>query len=399
MTDGDDMQAIHALEEELLADLLVSLRGSDPVELTEGGSPARLVKMRTPSGMTVLKLLVDLPGAVDGHDLASFRIKIDQISKIRHEIPELGEVYTELCDQFHGPNWSAYTMPFYANQDIVASLRAEDQASEQFWADIELVLTDLISLGYLRADAPAPPGHIAAVHVDRLVRRFWLLRKYLPAALTESEMLTVNGVRCRNPLRLALVLRDSGLTARIDPARLYYPVHGDLNTRNILMTGGGYRIIDPRGTTDYWDPAYDMAKVLFSLTVWDAGLRRGFDIDSSGEWRVGIRGGPYRGYREAANSLLGRLRTMDAFAELTAKDPGWESRYLLSHAFHLLAEAACRLSDIKKRASETDAHQISPIELAMGHYLFGVLFLEDAARQLEKEGTIDHGSALGLVDA
>ena len=146
MTDGVDMQAIHALEEELLADLLVSLRGSDPVELTEGGSPARLVKMRTPSGMTVLKLLVDLPGAVDGHDLASFRIKIDQISKIRHEIPELGEVYTELCDQFHGPNWSAYTMPFYANQDIVASLRAEDQASEQFWADIELVLTDLISL-------------------------------------------------------------------------------------------------------------------------------------------------------------------------------------------------------------------------------------------------------------
>jgi Phosphotransferase enzyme family len=393
------MQAIHALEEELLADLLLSLGGSEPVELTEGGSPARLVKMQTPGGVIVLKLLVDLPGAVDGHDLASFRVKIGQIAKIRHEIPELGGVYTELYDQFHGPNWSAYTMPFYPNQDIGASLRGENQSSGQFWTDIELVLTDLIQLGYLRADAPAPPGHITAVHVDRLARRFWLLRKYLPAGLTESEMLTVNGMHCRNPLSLALVLRDSGLTAPIDPARLYYPVHGDLNSRNILMTAGGYRVIDPRGTIDYWDPAYDLAKLLFSLTVWDGGLRRGFDIDSSGEWRVAIHGGPYRGYREAAASLLGRLRAMDCFAELTAKDPGWESRYLLSHAFHLLAEAACRLSDIKKRASETDAHQISPIELAMGHYLFGVLFLEHAARQLEREGMIDHGSALRLVDA
>jgi len=388
------VQAIHALEEELLADLMLGVGGSEPVELTEGGSPARLVQMQTPGGAIVLKLLVDLPGAVDGHDLASFRVKIDQIAKIRHEIPELGEVYTELHDQFHGPNWSAYTMPFYANQDIAASLRDQGQSPGQFWADIERVLTDLIQVGYLRADAPAPPGHIAAVHVDRLARRFWLLQKYLPADLTESGMLTVNGMRCRNPLSLALALRDSGLTAPIDAARLYYPVHGDLNTRNILMTASGYRVIDPRGTIDYWDPAYDLAKLLFSLTVWDGGLRRGFDIDSGGEWRVSIHGGSYDGYREAAAGLLGRLQAMDSFAELTAKDPGWESRYLLSHAFHLLAEAACRLSDIKKRASEMDAHQISPIELATGHYLFGVLFLEHAARQLESEGTIDCGSAL-----
>jgi hypothetical protein len=391
--------AILDLENELLATLTEHLAADSAVELTEGGSPARIVRLRTPdSRLIVLKLLVDIPGAVDGHDLASFRTKIKQIAKIRREASELGSIYTDLDDRFHGAGWSAYTMPFYPNEDISACLREESGGLDVFWARMFRVFSDLISLGYLRASEPAVPGNIVDTHVDRLARRFHLLERYLPPELTQAPMIVINGVSCRNPLQLARYLGRSGALAAIDPVRLYYPVHGDLNTRNILMTNGSYRIIDPRGTLDYWDPAYDVAKVLFSLTVWDAGLRRGFAIDDRGEWRVSIRGGTYPGYRQAAAGLLSKLRSMGVFAELTAGDRGWDSRYLLGHAFHLLAEAACRLSDIKKRTSEVADCTLSPIELATGHYLYGALFLEDAARQLAAHGEIDGDAALSLLD-
>ncbi|MGW8699851.1 hypothetical protein ACWGOK_23405 [Streptomyces eurythermus] len=399
---------VGAVEDALLGELAERIGGALTEELTEGGSPARLVKLALPGGgFQVVKLLVDIPGAVDGHDLDSFRVKIRQIEKIRAEIPELREVYTELSDEFHGDNWSAYTMPFYANQDIAAPLRAGEDVEKRYAPQLRRILSDLVGQGYLRGSEETAPGHIAEVHADRLIRRFWLLQKYLPGALVDAETITVNGVVCRNPLRLAQTLVDQpGLTAGVDPARLYYPVHGDLNTRNILVLDdaavsagrGGYRIIDPRGTLGHWDPAYDLSKILFSFTVWDAGLRKGFRLaQDAGEWQVAIEGGTYPAYRAAAHGLLGLLRGLPEFQRLTADDPGWESRYLLGHAFHLLAEAACRLSDIKKRTGEDTADQLDPVDLAKGHYLYGVLFLEDAVRQLEAEGRVDHDAALSLL--
>jgi hypothetical protein len=404
-----DTAGIGAVEEAVLADLVGRLDATIIEELTEGGSPARLVRIETPGGaQNVIKLLVDLPGAVDGHDLESFRIKIKQIEQIRRDVPALREVYTDLSNEFYGDDWAAYTMPFYPNHDIADPLRHGEDPGVRYETGLRTILGDLISHGYLRRRVETGPGNIAEVHADRLSRRFWLLQKYLPDELTDADMIVVNGVACRNPLRLAQTLLDNPvLTARIDPGQLFYPVHGDLNTRNILVTDdrlladgdGGYRIIDPRGTLAGWDPAYDISKILFSLTVWDPGLRKGFAIESDGAggWTVGIAGGNYPRYLTAARGLLPLLRTLPAFRELTEHDAGWDSRYLLGHAFHLLAEAACRLSDIKKRVGEQDETALSPIDLATGHYLYGVLFLENAVRQLETSATVDHDTVLNLL--
>lgn len=402
--------AIEDAEERILADLIGAMGAVASEELTEGGSPARLVRVALPEGPDqVVKLLVDLPGAVDGHDLESFRVKIRQIEKVRRDVPALGEVYTELSSEHYGNDWAAYTMPFYPNRDIAAPLRQGEAPGERYETELKAILTDLIGHGYLSERTPAVPGQIADIHGDRLSRRFWLLRQYLPPELAEADRITVNGIECRNPLELARrVMEDPALTAGIDPVDLFHPVHGDLNTRNILVTDGGrlaagdggYRIIDPRGTLDPWDPAYDLAKILFSFTVWDPGLRKGFDMESSEQdgWTVAIRGGNYPSYLAAAHGLLPLMRSLEPFREMTAGDPGWESRYLLGHAFHLLGEAACRLSDIKKRTNEDDDAALSPIDLAQGHYLYGVLFLEDAVRQLEANGAIDHDTTLSLLD-
>lgn len=396
---------IEAVEETVLADLIGRMDAAATEELTEGGSPARLVRVKTADGTDqVVKLLVDLPGAVDGHDLESFRVKIRQIEKIRRDVPELGDVYTGLSGEYYGGQWAAYTMPFYPNRDIAEPLRRGEDPGLRYEPELRTILGDLIGHGYLRERTATGPGNIAEIHGDRLTRRFWLLRRYLPAELTDAERIVVNGISCRNPLRLAQYLIDEpALTAGVDPTHLFYPVHGDLNTRNILVTDeqkarrgeGGYRIIDPRGTLGPWDPAYDLAKILFSFTVWDAGLRKGFEMDSTADgWTVGIRGGNVPGYVAAAHGLLPLLRSLPQFQELTRDDAGWESRYLLGHAFHLLGEAACRLSDIKKRTNEDDDAALSPVDLATGHYLYGVLFLEDAVRQMELNGTIDHEAAL-----
>jgi hypothetical protein len=394
------MQSLTRIENELISELSGRLKASNPQEITEGGSPARVVKLDDANHkMIVLKLMVDVPGAVDGHDLDSFRTKIEQILKIRREIPEMAERYSDLSGQFHGPKWSAYTMPFYQNVDIAASIRGDRPELGDFWSDLSRVLSGLIYDGYLRSTVRAPWNTMSSLHVNRLERRFWLLQRFLPAELTEGDVNIINGVRCRNPLKLAQSIAGSDLAHTIEPRFLHYPVHGDLNTRNILMTNDGFRIIDPRGTLDHWDTAYDFSKLLFSLTVYDLGLRQGFEIDNARSWRVDIRGGICEGYRSAAVDLYRRLRCVPGFAELTSGDAWWETRFLFSHAFHLLAEAACRLSDLKERTSDITCEQISPLELANGLYLFGAIFLEDAARQLEQKGAVRHDETLRLLDA
>jgi hypothetical protein len=381
---------VEMTERTVLEELARRLEASDAVELTEGGSPARLVKMRTGSGaFIVLKLLVDRPGVVDGHDLASFRQKICQIKKVRQEVPGLDRIYGELNQEFHGANWSAYTMPFYSGDHLGAALRTDAGALPRFWDDLRRIVSEVSTLGYMRSSCRPPPGYISLVHVQRIARRHGILQKSLPDGLADVKRMIINGVSCRNPLENARRLVDSGIIRRIDPVRLYYPVHGDLNIRNILVGRGGYRLIDPRGTIDHWDPAYDISKMLFSFTVWDGALRSGFDITRGDEWLVNIRGGIPPGYRAAARCLMSQLRRFSAFAELTEGDEGWDDRYLVGHAFHLLAEAACRLSDLKRRRTEAASEPISTIELSAGHYLFGALLLEDAVRQLEADGHID----------
>ncbi|MBW4717273.1 hypothetical protein [Saccharothrix obliqua] len=395
-----------AQEDALIAELSAELSATVEAELTEGGSPARLVRLRMRDGsLQVLKLLVDMPGAVDGHDLDSFRVKLRQLDKIRADAPDLAAVYTEKLREFHGQNWAAYTMPFYPSEDVAACLRSDTPDVDRFFTQLGTTLTALADHGWLLAESEVGPGTIADIHADRLERRYWLLSKHLPAEYVEGDRITINGRSCRNPLAIAKLLRDRPeLTSGIDPARLHFPAHGDLNTRNVLMTAPAdpaLRIIDPRGSIANWDVVYDLAKLLFSLTVWDVGLREGFVIDYGADEAVSVahRGGLYPAYRRSAEDLVEFLENHAGVRAVVAHDPGWRDRLLLSHGFHLLAEAACRLSDIKKRAGAGSAVDLSPIELAAGHYLFGVLFLEDAVAQLEEHGRIDPRRHLSLLPA
>lgn len=375
-------------------------------EIFDGGSPARVLHARTARGRdVVLKVLSAGAGVVDGHDLESFLGKQVQIRRIRAEAPALADRYLPILGEHRGQDWAAVTTPYYPSHDLAASLR-EGAGTHRFLADHDAVAEALYLQGYARHTWHTPPDHLRDVHIGRFLRRLPVLRRALGRDVADGY-LVVNGVPCQAPERLLTRLLAQGpdRLAVLGPARLMFPAHGDANIRNLLIgtdpDGPPFAIIDPRGATSPWDPVYDLAKALFSLTVWDPALRLGMYADRvlpasrQPEFTVGFRHPGFPGYRAAAHAYPAHLAASPV-AELFAGDPGWKARLLLTHALHVLAEAPCRLSDAKAR-HDTSGRASSPRELALGHYLMGTLLLNDVFSQWMGDRAVDPGTNLGLV--
>ncbi|MCC9305888.1 phosphotransferase [Kitasatospora sp. RB6PN24] len=372
-------------------------------EILEGGSPARVYRAGTSAGADLaVKVLVPAAGAVDGHDLASFRRKLRQIDRLQALAPDLAAHYLPVRHVLDGDGWSAATTPFYDSADLAAPLRRSPHGTREFFRQYAAVIRTLVLHGYAAQSHPTPAGHVAQVVVGRFLRRLPVLHRALPAELMTAERLTVNGVRCQAP---HLVLeRLAGRLAPLAPARLMAPAHGDFNTRNVLVSArpgaavDDFRFIDPRGSTEPWDPVYDLAKTLFSLSVWDPALRTGFSVRSSRRhgYQVGFRQPVFPGYRAAIHRFLPRLAACQGLSEVFRDDPGWLERLLLTHDLHVLAEAPCRLSDRKPKPDLRGGFS-TPAELALGHYLLGTLLINDLAAQLGSTGRVDAERHLALV--
>ncbi|NYI07590.1 hypothetical protein [Allostreptomyces psammosilenae] len=382
-------------------------------EILDGGSPARVHRARAADGTeVVVKVLAARPGAVDGHDLDSFRGKLRQLQHIRHRAPRLGARYLPVLHSAEGAGWAAYTTPHYPSQDLAACLRQGPGDTEAFLARHDAVATDLFLHGYGGDGGrlAAPGRHLADVHIGRFLRRLPVLQASLPE-VGHAEELVVNGVPCRapGPLLRHLLNTEGDLLDRLGPTRLGFPAHGDANIRNVLTATAGdapgdFRIIDPRGSTEPWDPVYDLAKTLFSLTVWDPMLRLGIEAHRSAgggsgrraEYTVRFRHPVYPGYRAAAHRFLPHLQAGELPGALFADDPRWRDRLLLTHDLHVLAEAPCRLSDRKPKPN-VDGRDSPPEELALGHYLLGTLLINDLVGQLTGRAEPDADRHLALV--
>ncbi|GAA1394624.1 hypothetical protein GCM10009639_28960 [Kitasatospora putterlickiae] len=375
-------------------------------EILDGGSPARVHRATTAAGEELaVKVLVPAPGAVDGHDLVSFRRKTHQIELLHTLAPRLAAHYLPVAHVLDGDGWSACTTPFYDSADLAAPLRASAQGVGEFFHRHTALVQALVLDGYAVRSHPAPAGHLADVVVGRFLRRLPALARALPADLMNAGRLTVNGVPCEAP-RLVLERLTGRLADRLErlaPARLMAPAHGDANTRNVLLSArpdaaaADFKLIDPRGSVEPWDPVYDLAKTLFSLTVWDPALRTGFSVRGSRhDYRVGFRRPVYPGYRAAIHRFLPHLASHQGLSALFHDDPAWRERLLLTHDLHVLAEAPCRLSD-RKPKPDLDGRDSTPAELALGHYLLGTLLINDLAARLGRPGDVDAERHLALV--
>lgn len=354
--------------------------------LRGGGTPALVLLCEDNTGdRVVVKVLHAAAGSVDGHDLGSFLRKPKQIAQIHHDLPGLSPYYVQLTGSWQGPGWGAYAMPWVDGVPPVTLLASGQHSQRDFDQTLRSVFGVLGTHGYLASRLPAPGGHGRCTHLDRVCRRLPLLARHLDTVLTGSGILRVNG---RDVLPAGELLDRAGTPealAALQPAALWYPVHGDLNLGNLLIrdssaAGGGsaFTVLDPRGITWHWDPVYDAAKALFSLTLFEAAIATGFVItrESGRGYTVRLRA-PAPELTLAAARFPALLGTTGFFGGLDVSDPLWRRRLLYAHAFHVLAESACRLSDQTFRelpgASGLDARR----ELATGLYLCGLVLLSD----------------------
>lgn len=358
-------------------------------QLGGGGTPAEVYLCEDGDGESVVvKILQARAGSVDGHDLSSFLHKPAQINRIHQELPGLSPYYVSIVGQWQGPGWGAYAMPRVEGVSPVTLLHAGGAGTRGFLETTRSVFEVLGTHGYPASAVPAPPRHGVSTHLDRVARRLSLLERHLDLPPAGEADLQVNGRRVppvRELLRRAAARAD--VLATIQPTRLYFPVHGDLNLGNVLVrpddgagdvSGHGFTVLDPRGILDHWDPVYDAAKSLFSLTLFDAAMSGGFQIGRSGSRSYELRlRRPIRAYLDAAVDFPAMLATVGFFRQLGRSDPQWPRRLWYSHAFHVLAEAACRLSDLTVRELPGVSGWAARRELALGLHLSGLLLLDD----------------------
>lgn len=372
-------------------------------EILDGGSAARVWLANDGAGERyAVKIVVATPGVVDGHDIDTFRLKLTQIDHIRSKAPKLGNCYLPVAHDVQGANWACQITPYFESTDQAAPLR-EPGGEGVFFCNYAHFVNYLLVHGYGVETTAPPPDYLERIVIGRFLRRIPMLEHALPEALAANSMV-VNGNFCIAPKILLPRLLRQSRHPDMSPVRLGLCAHGDANTRNVLCGRDKvFRLIDPRGSTDYWDPVYDLAKSLFCLTVWDPALRLGFDIRFSvrGEtpdYTVTFQRPLYAGYKRVIEEFFPFLARQTGVQEVMQGDACWQNRLLLTHDLHVLAEAPCRLSDRKPKFG-ADGEVSTPENLALGFYLLGTLFINELARQLEKREELDvvrHLSFIGL---
>lgn len=149
-----------------------------------------------------------------------------------------------------GVTIAASTTPWYLSEDTAAPLRG-DGGGDLFFARLDHLVDVVFLRGYGVETAPAPAGCLASMHIARFLRRFSLLAGALDSEVVVADAIVVNGRHCRSPRQLVerLLADPPPALARMEPARLMFPAHGDANTRNILFVQGGAALACPSSSS------------------------------------------------------------------------------------------------------------------------------------------------------
>lgn len=191
-------------------------------------------------------------------------------------------------------------------------------------------------------DAPVDVDSVMDAYIGKTYKRLEKVRDLVPFA--KDPYITVNGRRCRNVFYCRAQLEDM--------VRNYIPekfqlIHGDCTFSNMMLRKDGTPVlIDPRGyfglTEFYGDPAYDWAKIYYSLVGnYDQFNRKNFSLDI-GETEVRLEIGS-NGWEEMEPYFLellqGRvtqhqLKLIHAMIWLSLTTYAWEDYDSICGAFY-----------------------------------------------------------------
>lgn len=175
----------------------------------------------------------------------------------------------EICNQKEAEGSYCYDMR-YPKPGIGFFQYIYCHQAEESWEILERVLKDLRSGLYPQEGRQVAPEAVTDYVDSKVVTNLRAIRQSkVLRPLTESEYLTVNGVRYRNLPMLEKMLSMERLQAVFSQDTLS-EVHGDLTLENIICytqpnAESPYYLIDPNPANPIKSPAIDYAKLLQSL--------------------------------------------------------------------------------------------------------------------------------------
>jgi hypothetical protein len=376
----------------LLGELAARLHVANVTPL-RGGSGALVLRLRrrTPAKDLALKLLYDDEDedVVDGHDLTSFRQKLERQRRLSAQLPHL---YEPVLDEGHGERFSWFVTNWI--EGCALGVKSETGARCEPLAlsrSIAAVLETLTTTGYQRCRVVTGKDYLDREHVCRVLRRL----DYLAAATSFVGPLAgpcpasveVNGLPCPSP-RLLLHELSAHDRLRATPRWLYFPVHGDLNATNVLLLGGqmrhendrfvGMRLVDPRGDDRPRDLLYDLAKLLFSFALYEGLRAEPSPIEArivrDGDRTVSISLTAPSSWTTQAAAEIGALRAgilaAPRYRSLLEGEGDWEDGLAFALGCHAVAEAGCRASQARRESASPAATTMAVAGcLALGAYL------------------------------
>jgi len=322
-------------------------------------------------------------------------MKVKHQNWLRAGTDQIKTLYPEIIQESNGEDWSWITMLWWDGDSIIEGVYTGKVTLDLFCRRLQRVLDFLFIHGYAHTITVSYPEYSTNAYISRVKRRLqYLLRTELKPIVLADE-LVVNGVKCFNPIVLLDRIEASeNLRRAINPPKLYFPLHGDLNLRNLLIKNqfdeaedndlGHYiHLLDPRGEITQWDISYDIGKMFFSVSLFEALQDSSFTIDYSCESKfpkVTVQASSnwlthFEAVLTAFCTALNRASTFRTMLE--REEPLWQHRLLFVHACHTLAEAACRVS---AHTRDPGVEEIGIFRTGLNHaailYALGALMLD-----------------------
>ncbi|MFA6321841.1 MAG: hypothetical protein WCY36_08320, partial [Candidatus Omnitrophota bacterium] len=271
---------VRSYREDLRKQKIARLPGTIVKEFNTGGSAAEVFLVKRPDGQLSIVKCATIEG-VDSNGMEKLKGEYEQFEFIRSRVPAAvrGRWAETLAFKDFRPfgfNMTYMEMPVYDKAESLADfLLRPDRNMDRFSRILNSVLGMLFENVYYEDLTPAPEDSIEKFYLSRVERRVKVLNEKdaFLKKLTESEFLTINGVRYHNVLPMIRMIRaNRPLYDSLKPVSLTLSPHGDLLINNVLLlspddaVNDDYVICDVRGEgTKLWDPLYDLAKTKHSL--------------------------------------------------------------------------------------------------------------------------------------
>ena len=340
----------------------------------KGSSAAYLFVVQDKHGARKVRKIAIRDG-VEGNGIAKVASEIRYYKHIARHKPALARLYPTLLDSRVNRAFSSETIEYLDGPNYYAALRSGNlpfatcrRAFERFVDSLcKCALDDVVP-------ATDSENALNTLYLERSLLRLHSIDRILK----RDDTVHINGKEFVAPhIILSELLQDDRLRSFILPRLECFCFHGDLTFLNtvFLKESQEIRLIDPRGSTDAWDPLYDFAKLKFTLTGFGEFVlsEEPMVVETEDGYIVDFDRVPPSA-RLLERSFLDTLERNALFREkIIRHEPYWWHRIALAEATHYLADIPFRLF-----TDETSWTAVSS-------YVLGTYYLNNAYEALKHE--------------